>query len=106
MGNSVHLDLDGDGDLLLDFLGRPSRPLRDHLHPRVRHVGIRLDRQVVERDHAPNEEKQSRTEHNEAVVQSEIEECANHCCSAVFWNSSAFATTCWPGEIPETTSCM
>ena len=25
---------------------------------------------------------------------------ANHYCSTVFWNSSAFATTCWPGAMP------
>jgi len=41
--NSVHLNFDGYGDLLLDFFRRPLWPLGDDLNPSVRHVGISLD---------------------------------------------------------------
>src|ERR1700677_1226698 len=94
VGNSVHLDFDGNRDLLLDLFGSSSRPLRNDLHPGVGDVGIGLDRQVVERNHAPNEKKDCCTEDNEAIVKGEIDERANHCSSAEFWNSSALATTC------------
>ena len=82
------------------------RPLRDDLHPGVGDVGIGLDRQVVERDHSPNKKEKRHAQNNETIVQSEIDERANHYCPTVSWNSSAFATTCCPGEMPETISCM
>src|SRR5215469_16414558 len=104
--DTIHLDFDRDGDLLLDFLGRPPWPLRDYLHPCIGDVWIGFDRQVVKRDHAPNEEKNRHAEDNKAIVQSEIDDRANHCCSAEFWNARAFATIGWPGVRPETTSCM
>src|SRR5579862_7900252 len=92
--DSVHLNLDGNGDLLLDFFGGASGPLRDDLHPGVGHVGIGFDGQIVEGDHTPDKEEQRCTENDEAVVEGKIDEEANHCCSAVFWNSRALATTC------------
>src|ERR1700730_14169394 len=106
MRNAVHLDFDGNGDLLLDFLGSPSRPLCNHLNPGIGNIGIGFDREVVKRDHSPNEEQDRQAEHDETIIQREIDEFAYHCCSAEFWNSSAFATTCWPAASPETISCI
>src|SRR5271167_4071576 len=104
--NPVHLDFNRYGDLLLHFFRSSSRPLRDHLHPSVSYVWIGLDGQVVERDHAPDKKEERHAQNNEAVVQSEIDERANHCCPTVVWNSSALVTTRWPGVIPEMISCM
>ena len=104
--NSIHLNLDRNRDLLFDLFRGTTGPLRNNLHPGIRHVGIGLDRQVVKRDHSPNEEQQRRTQYDEAVVEGEINDGTNHCDSAEFWNSSALATSSCPGAIPETTSCM
>ena len=92
--DSIDLNLDRDGDLLLDLFGGSAGPLRDDLNPGVRDVGIGFDGQIVEGDHAPYKEEQGGAQDNEAVVEGEIDEAANHCCSAVFWNSRALATTC------------
>src|SRR5271165_1720406 len=107
MRDAVHLDFDGNCDLLLDLLRGPARPLRNDLHPSVGDIGIGFDRQVVERDHAPNKEKNRHAQDNEAAIQGEINDGANHycCCSAEFWNSSALPTTCWLSARPETISC-
>src|SRR5580693_6814182 len=105
MRDSVHLDFNRYGDLLLDLFRRPSRPLCNHLNPCVGNIRVGFDRQSLERDDAPGEKNQGDTENNEAIVESEIDKRTDHYCSAVFWNSSAFVTTCWAGAIPETISC-
>ena len=43
----VHLYLDRNRDLLLDFFRGPPGPLRNHLHVIVRDVRIGLYRQVM-----------------------------------------------------------
>ena len=58
MRQTIHLDFDGDGDLLLDFFRGTPGPLRDYLHIVVGNVGVRLHRQIVERDQAPDEQQQ------------------------------------------------
>src|ERR1035438_9959271 len=106
--DAVHLDFDRNRDLLLDLFRRSPWPLRNHLHPGIGHVRVGLDRQVVERNDAPNKQQNRHAQHNKAVIQCEVDDGANHycCCSAEFWNSSALATTCWPGVSPETISCI
>jgi hypothetical protein len=47
---AVHLNFDGNRDLLLDLLCGTSRPLRNNLHPSVGDIWIGFDGQVVERD--------------------------------------------------------
>src|SRR5262249_40359190 len=103
--DSIHLDLDRNGDLLLDLLRRPPGPLRDHLHPGVGHIRISLDRQLLEGDDSPNKEQDGEAQHDEAVVQREGHEPTNHYCCTVFWNSRALTTTCWPTLSPDSTSC-
>ena len=56
---SVHLHFDGNGDLLLDFLGGASRPLGDDLYVIVGDVGIGFDGQVVKGNGAPHEQKKA-----------------------------------------------
>src|SRR5262249_26923263 len=113
MGQTVHRDLERNRDLLLDLLGRDPRPLRDDLHVVVRHVGVRLDRQAAERDDPPDEQQHADGQHEEAVVQRKIDECAEHRlgappshCSAVFWKRSALAMTGSPGRSPDRSCCM
>ena len=48
-----HVDLDGNGDLLLDVFGGAAGPLRDDLDVVVGDVGIGFDGEVVERDGCP-----------------------------------------------------
>ena len=68
MGNSIHRDLERDGDLLLDFLGSPARPLRDDGCVVVRDIGIRFNGQVVKRDGAPAEQEHPDRNHDNLVV--------------------------------------
>src|SRR5208337_3161019 len=109
--HTVHHDLQRNGDLLLDLLGRDSRPLRYDLHVIVRDVGIGFHGKLVERNRAPSEQQQRRREYEKTVLECEINELANHLlghpyCSTVFWNTSAFDITRSPDLIPRTTSCM
>src|SRR5262249_2229082 len=97
----VHLDLNRDRDLLLHLLRRPPGPLRDDLHPNVGYVGVGLDREPLKGNDPPDEHRESRAENDEAVVESEIDKRPDHHCSALVWNSSALATTCCPGAIPD-----
>src|SRR5580692_3005316 len=105
MRNPVHLDLDRDGHLLLNFFSCAAGPLGDHLHPGVRDIGIRFDRQLLEGNDAPDEKQKRHAQNNKAIVERKVDEPANHCCSTVFWSSKALATTCCPGLIPLSTSC-
>ena len=76
--NSVHLNFDGNGDLLFDFFGGAAGPLRDDLHVVVGHVRIGFHRQIVERNRAPNEQQGREPENYELVVKGIIDERANH----------------------------
>ncbi len=104
--NAGHLDLERNGDLLLDLLGRPPGPLRDDLNVIVGDVWVSLYGQIVERDNAPREKHDRETKHQPAIVQRKIDETTNHSWSAVFWSASAFETTCWPTSMPENISCI
>src|SRR5215472_3226622 len=106
MWYAVHLDFDRHRDLLFHFLRRSTGPLRNHLNPRIRHIGISFHGQLFERDRPPRKQQQSQAHHNEAIVEREGDQCANHYCCTVFWNSRAFVTTCWPIASPESTSCL
>jgi hypothetical protein len=68
MRNAVHHDFDGSGHLLFHFLGRAPRPLRDDLDVVVRHVRIRFHRQVMERDGAPDQQKNRERDNQDSVV--------------------------------------
>src|SRR5215469_2856635 len=106
MRSAIHLNFDRNGDLLFHFLRRSPGPLCNHLHPRIRHIRIRFDRQSFESDNAPHEKNRCHTQNDEAIVEGIVDNRSDHYCSAVFWNSSAFAITCCPGAIPDLTSCM
>ncbi len=58
--HAVHLNFDGDGDLLLDFFGGAAGPLGDDLDVIVGDVRIGFDGKAVERDGAPDEQKRRR----------------------------------------------
>ena len=55
-----HLNLDRDGDLLLDLFGGAAGPLGDDLDVVVGDVGIGLDGEIVEGDRAPAEQHKGR----------------------------------------------
>ena len=73
----VHHDFKRDGDLLLHLFGRAPGPLRDDLDVVIGHIGVGFDGQSLERDNAPREQ-QDRDEKQEAVVEREIDQAANH----------------------------
>src|SRR5580765_7712449 len=104
--NPVHLNFQGNGDLLFDFFCGASGPLRDYLYPSVGNVGISFDRELLERDDAPQKQKRRHAQHDEAIIERALDQQADHYCSAMFWNSSALATTFCPALRPPATSCM
>src|SRR5215831_14571932 len=106
MRNPVHLDLNRNGDLLFYFLRGAAGPLGNYLHPGVSDIGVGFYRQAMERNNAPHENQKRDAQNHESVLQGKIDKRVNHYCSNEFWNSSAFATTCWPGPMPEMISCM
>ena len=55
--NTVHHDFERDRDLLLDLFGGDPGPLRDDIDVVVRHVRIRFDRKLVERNDPPRKEQ-------------------------------------------------
>ena len=67
-GNPIHLDLDGNRHLLLHFLRRAARPLRDHLHPGIGHIGIGFYRQPLERNNPADKKKNAQSENHQPVV--------------------------------------
>ena len=78
MRDAVHHDFERNRDLLLDLLGRDPGPLRDDLDVVVGHVRIRFDRQIVERDRAPDEQQHGERQDQKPVVQRKIDKAANH----------------------------
>src|SRR5258708_34160189 len=102
MCDSVHLRLDRDRDLLLDLLGGMARPLRDDARVDVGDVGVRFDGQIVERDHAPEEQHHAKAHDHHALAKREIDDAADHrgYCSTVRTNCSPLRTRAWPGVTP------
>ncbi len=75
---SVHHDFERNGNLLLDFLCRASRPLRDDLDVIVGHVGIGFDRQPLKGNDAPEKQQRSHYHHQETVAEREFDDCPDH----------------------------
>ena len=73
MGNAVHHDFKGNGDLLFHFFGSASGPLRDDLNVIVGDVGIGFHRQIVKGDGAPDEQQQGREQNQKTIIESEID---------------------------------
>ncbi len=99
-------DFDRYRDLLLHLFGCAARPLGNHLDVVVGYVGIRLHREIMERDGAPDEQQNGQRQDHEPVVKCKINQTTNHYWSTVFCSSSALVTTCCPGARPEMTSCL
>src|ERR1700733_11296367 len=99
-------DFNGHRALLLHLFGGAPGPLRNHLDVVVGYVGIRLHRQIMERDGAPDEQQNGKRQNHEPVVKCKINQTTNHYWSTVFSSSSALVTTCWPAARPEVTSCF
>ena len=105
MRNARHHDLDRNRDLLLHFLGRPARPLRDDGDVVVGDIGVRLDRQVVERDGAPDQQQDGHRQDHEPVVEREIDKTANHLLLHRILQHERVLRPVARRD-PETTSCM
>src|ERR1022692_5224206 len=107
VGNAIQNDFERDGDLLFDFFGGVTGPLRDDLRVSVGDVGIGLDGQIAKRDNAPDEQHQRHAEYEGAVAQGEIDEKTNHlpCSEAAAENASAFATSSSPALAPCSICC-
>ena len=73
MCDAVEFHFERNGDLLLDFFGRMTRPLCDDLRVRVGDVGIGFDGQGMERNDAPDEQDQRGAQNQQAVAQGKID---------------------------------
>ena len=78
MGYSIHLNFNGNSDLLFYFFRRASRPLRDDLHVIVGYVWIRFNRKVVKRNRAPNEQEHRHRQNNEAIIERVFDQVVDH----------------------------
>src|SRR5580704_737089 len=87
MWNTRHLNLERDSDLLLYLFGCASGPLCDHLDIVIRDIRVGFNGQVVERDDAPDEEHDRQAKNHPAVIQSKIDQTANHYCSIELCNA-------------------
>ena len=115
---TVHLNFDGDGDLLLDFFGGAAGPLRNDLDVVVGDIRIGFDRKGVEGDGAPHEKQGREREDHEAIIEREVDQAshqaagipwwrlAGNYCSTVFCRTRALETTWSPGFTPEIISCV
>ena len=56
MRNAGHLHFDGNGYLLLDFLGGAAWPLCDDLNIVVGDIGVGFHREILERNGTPSQE--------------------------------------------------
>src|ERR1017187_1909866 len=106
--HAVQFHLQRYRNLLLHLFRRMSRPLGDHLRVRVGHVGIRFDRQVMERNDAPHEQHQRPAQNHQAVAQRKIDHHADHSffSATSLENSRALVTSSSPGFTPSRISCM
>src|SRR6516165_8143383 len=90
---TVHNHFQRNRNLLLDlFRGYPG-PLGDDLYVVVGDVRVGVDRQIVERHNSDSDNQERDGQHEEAIVECEIDDTADHFCSTVCWNTSALATT-------------
>jgi len=78
MRNSAQPDLDGYGDLLLDFLRSPSREQRNHLDLRVRDVRKGFDRQSTEGRNTPRNKKTNQQYQKKRLVEGEGDDSFDH----------------------------
>src|SRR5579863_1276936 len=109
MRNSVRDNFERYGDLLLDLFCRASRPLRDDLDVVVRHIRIGLDGQIVKGNGAPDKQQGGEGQNQQPVAKGEIDNSSNHACfycSDSALSARASFTSCWPGEMPDVTSCV
>ena len=93
--DSVHDDFKRNGNLLLDLFGGYAGPLGDDFDVIVGDVGVGFDGKLMERDGAPDEQQESCSEDEKAVVEREIYESANH-----FGGSCGFCAAAADGATP------
>ncbi len=74
MRHSIHLNFNGDGDLLLDLLCRSAWPLGNDLHVVIGNVWVSFDGEIMKRDGAPEEQHNRESYYHPAVVEREIDE--------------------------------
>ena len=82
--HSRHLHLYGNSDLLLDLFRGAAGPLCNDGDVVIADIGIGLYGQVMKRDSPPGEQQGGNGQHHKPVVQSKIDEGADHFLSAVF----------------------
>src|SRR5215469_11652585 len=104
--NTVHRNFDWNRDLLLHLLRGDSRPLCNHIDVVVSYIRVGFNRQAMERNHAPSKQQNGNRQHKKAVLQRKVDQLPDHRASSVASICRALATTCLPGSIPETSSCL
>src|ERR1700691_2252111 len=78
MRDAVHDDFQWNRHLLFDLFSRNPWPLRNDFNIVVGDVGIGLNGKVAERDDARSEKYQRESQHQQAIVESKIDDSTNH----------------------------
>jgi len=76
--NTIHHVFEPNRDLLLDLLCLDAGPLRDAPDLIVRDVRVSFHWKSVEGSDPPTEEHQATRQHQQALVQGEVNDGANH----------------------------
>lgn len=78
VGDAEKFQLDGCGDTRLDFFGRHSRRLHDHLHLHRRDIGEGVDWQAVKCITACRDQGRSQHQDDQALAEGEFDKPAQH----------------------------
>jgi hypothetical protein len=78
VSDAIHLRLNRNRDLLLDFFGGAPGPLRDDVDISIRNVRVRFDRKCVKGVRAPQKQNDAHRQDQEPVPQGEIDDALNH----------------------------
>jgi hypothetical protein len=78
VGYAVQLNLQRDGDLLFHLFGGMAGPLRNDLDVRIGDVWIGFDGKAVKRNDSPDKEDDSKTQHQDAIVQGQVDQVTDH----------------------------
>src|SRR5260221_10416552 len=117
MRDTGHLDLDRDGDVALDLLGRLTRALGDDVDQRRHRIGLGFDGGLAEAADPGAEQKHQQDDHEDPLSQGECHDLVHgslprRCragqspLAARSMNSVPLVTTFSPGSSPARTSTL
>ena len=82
VGNAGQLDFQRNGDVALDLLGRLAVALGDDVHQRRHRIGVGLDVELEEADHAGGEQHQHQHKNQHALLERQNHDGVHVSCPA------------------------